>query len=227
MLPDAVASSAVSPAPNAGRSRWGRWLQSWWLVGCALALGAVLVGLTLRVQRDSGVFYLAGFALAVVWIAATAAGGSLRFANASPRPVDVAIGGAIGVGSFGAFVAAAAIGRHISALQAPLDSVLARADAGPLPAVLTLALVNALAEELFFRGLVIDRAHHLTPWSRPAVAVALYVGVTAVAGNVALTLASVVMGVVFVATRMWRGGLAAPVAVHVVWSTLMLLALPR
>lgn len=202
-------------------------MQSWWLVGCALALGAVLIGLTLRVPRDSGVFYLAGYALAMVWIAATALGGSLRIAVAAPQPVDVAIGAGIGVVAFGAFVGAAAIGRRISALQAPLDSVLARADAGPLAAVLTLALVNALAEELFFRGLVIDRARHLTPWAPAVVAVALYVAVTAVAGNVALTLAAVVMGVVFTATRLWRGGLAAPIAVHVVWSTLMLLALPR
>lgn len=192
-----------------------------------MAVGAVLVGLTLRVPRGSAAFYLAGYTLALVWIAAAALGGSLRVDAVRPRPVDLAIGAGIGVVAFGAFVAGAAIGRHISVLHGPLDSVLARADAGPLAAVLTLALVNALAEELFFRGLVVHRARHLTPVARAAIAVALYVAVTAVAGNVALTLASVVMGVVFAVTRLWRGGLAAPITVHAVWSTLMLLALPR
>ena len=190
-------------------------------------LGAVLVGLTLRVPRGSGAFYTAGYALALVWIMAAALGGSVRLAVTSIRVVDVAIGAGIGVVAFGAFVGAAAVGRRISVLQGPIDSVLARADAGPLVAVLALALVNGVAEELFFRGLVIDRACSIAPWARATLAVVVYVAVTAVAGNTALTLAAVVMGMVFSTTRMWRTGLVAPITVHLVWSTLMLLALPR
>jgi membrane protease YdiL (CAAX protease family) len=222
-VPDAIAS----PADLDQSSRWQRWVGSWQLVWFALAIGAALVGLTLRVPRGGSAFYVAGYALAAVWIVATSVGGSLRLRGAAPRLIDLAIGAGIGVAAFGVFVGAAEIGRRISALQGPLDSVLARADAGPLAAVLTLALMNGVAEELFFRGLVVDRAHHWSPRGRAAVAIVLYVAVTAVAGNVALTLASVVMGVVFAITRLWRDGLAAPIAVHVVWSTLMLLALPR
>ncbi|MCU1361613.1 MAG: putative metal-dependent rane protease [Ilumatobacteraceae bacterium] len=206
-----------------------RAVQSWRTVWVALVAGAVLVGLTLRVPRGSAMFYLAGYALAAVWVVASIIGRPtvpLR-PNTVGMRAQIAIGALVGVVMFGVFVGGAAIGRRISVLEGPIDGVLARADAGPLAAVLALALVNAVAEELFFRGLVIDRSRRLGRWKCGVLALALYVGVTAVAGNTALTIAAVVMGAVFVAERLMGADLATPITTHLVWSTLMLLALPR
>ena len=125
---------------------------------------------------------------------------------------------------FALFVPAAEIGRNFTVLAGPIDNVLGKADAGPVVAVLALALVNGLAEELFFRGALNDAI--AGRWALIASTV-VYVGVTAVAGNIALTLAAVVMGAVFAAERRITAGLVAPIVTHLLWSTLIVVALPR
>jgi hypothetical protein len=55
----------------------------------------------------------------------------------------------------------------------------------------------------------------------------IYVAVTAATGNIALILAAMVMGVIFSLQRSHSGGILAPSVTHVLWSTLMILALPR
>ena len=55
----------------------------------------------------------------------------------------------------------------------------------------------------------------------------LYVVVTALVGNTALTVAAIVMGVVLTGERWVTGALFAPIATHVVWSALVIVALPR
>ena len=137
---------------------------------------------------------------------------------------DLAIGVAVGGAMFGVFVLGAEIGRHISVLAGPIDSVLRKADGGSMAFVITLALVSGVAEELFFRGALLA----VVPVRHAAViSVLIYVAVTAVAGNTALTIAAIVMGAVFALERVVTGGLVASITTHVVWSTLMILALPR
>ena len=102
-----------------------------------------------------------------------------------------------------------------------------KADAGPVVFVLLLALVNGVAEELFFRGVLIDATLHRGVRVAAAVSTVVYTAVTAVGGNTALTVAAVVMGTVFAVTRLWSRGVLVPTIVHLVWSTLMILALPR
>ena len=60
--------------------------------------------------------------------------------------------GVLGGAAFGAFLLASVIGRHLPVISGALDTVLEKADAGPVALVLSIALVNAVAEELFFRG---------------------------------------------------------------------------
>ena len=89
------------------------------------------------------------------------------------------------------------------------------------------ALVNGVAEELFFRGLVMDATMRFGSLAAVSISTALYVGVTAVGGNNALTAAALVMGALFAIERVVARGLLVPIVTHLVWSTLMIIALPR
>ena len=190
----------------------------------AVLAGAALVGATLRLPRGSVGFYVAGYALAAVWVIAAVVCGDVRRPSVTGRRFDVTLGVAPGVLSFGAFVVGAAIAKHISFLAGPVESLLDKADTGPVVAVLALALVNGVAEELFFRGVLVEAIGG----RRSAVlSVIVYVGVTAVAGNTALTIAALVMGVVWAAERLFTNARTASIVTHVVWSTLMILLLPR
>lgn len=194
-------------------------------VWVAVVAGAALIAATLRLPRGSGAFYAAGFALAVVWIVAAVFFGPIQWWGDVPTRREQALLGVVGGGlTFAVFLAGAAIGRHISLLAGPIDSVLGKADAGPVIAVLALALVNGFAEELFFRGALVD----VMPARAALVAsTAVYIAVTAVAGNTALVLAAAVMGTVFAVERRISRGLVAPILTHLVWSTLIILFLPR
>jgi len=190
----------------------------------AVVAGAALVGATLRLPRGSAGFYAAGFTLAAVWVIAAIACGDVRRPSAPGRRFDLTLGVIVGVVTFIGFVIAAEIGQHISILAGPINSLLEKADAGPVIAVLALALVNAVAEELFFRGVLVDAIGGR--WAA-ALSVVVYVAVTAVAGNTALTIAALVMGVVWTAQRIYTNARTASIVTHLVWSTLMILALPR
>ena len=230
-----LASSAqqmARPLPEALVAESGRLLQRNPTIRCrrvvvvvAVLVGAALIGATLRLPRGSASFYVAGYLLAGVWILASVLGGPVRMRGPLMlRSNELVIGIALGAVMFALFVPAAEIGRNFTVLAGPIDNVLGKADAGPVVAVLALALVNGLAEELFFRGALNDAI--TGRWALIASTV-VYVGVTAVAGNIALTLAAVVMGAVFAAERRITAGLVAPIVTHLLWSTLIVVALPR
>ena len=127
----------------------------------AMIAGAVLVGATLRLPRGSvRVLRRPATHCAAVWIVATVIGDPAAIARRPtvPGSRDVGIGAVVGAVMFGVFVVGAAIGRHLSFLAGPIDSILRKADTGPVVAVLALALVNGVAEELFFRGCPVRRA---------------------------------------------------------------------
>ena len=132
---------------------------------------------------------------------------------------------AVGLGglTFVGFLGASVVASWVPALDGAVDSVLAKAEAGTTAVVLAVAVLNAVAEEVFFRGAL---PLALSGPRRAAVAVAVYVLVTVATLNVALVLAAVVMGTVLMAERLATRGVMAPVLTHVTWSILMLLAFP-
>ena len=107
--------------------------------------------------------------------------------------------------------------RRVPLMEGALESVLGKAEAGNVGIVLALALVNAVAEEAFFRGALPDA---MEGRRAAIVATGVYVLVTAASLNLALVAAAVV-------ERRATGGVIAPILTHVTWSTLMLLALPH
>jgi CAAX protease family protein len=93
--------------------------------------------------------------------------------------------------------------------------------------VLTLAIVVP-GEEIFWRGLVLPELSASTSVALGAVlAWAAWVAVDATWGSIPLLAGAVVGGAVWTGLATWSGGLAAPVASHLVWTALMLVWPPR
>jgi CAAX protease family protein len=161
----------------------------------------VALAATLAAPRGSLAFSLLGFLLAAIWVAGSAAAGPLHLGRSTDRTesrrsllAPIVLGGL----AFVAFLGASLVARHVPGLDGAVDSVLATADAGPTVLVLAIAVVNAVAEERFFRGAL----------------------------PVALVVAAAAMGTVFMLERLATRGILAPTLTHVTWSTLMLLAIP-
>ena len=213
-------TESVSGLYRAGSSRHPRVV-----VFAALAAGAVLLATTIRADRSTIQFMVAGLALAAVWFTGFAVARGRRPPSMTRRPaVNAGLGFAIGVALFTTFVVVAWIARRLNFLDEPIDDILQQADAYARVWVLALTAVNAVAEELFFRGTMMDV---FTNRSAVIATTAAYAVVTSAGGNVALVLAAVVMGAVFAVERRWTRSLVTPIVTHVTWSVLVITAFPR
>lgn len=188
-----------------------------------LVVGAVLLGVTLHVDDGSWEFYLAGFALAATWVIAYVLAPT-RSRPDRRRSVDAGVGVLVGGAMFGIFIAGSWLVRRIHLFDNSVDELLRTADSSTIGLVLTLACVNAVAEELFFRGTLIDAARGRFAMT---VGVVPYVLATVPSGNIALIIAAAVMGTVFAGLRLRTGALTASITTHLMWSCLMILAFPR
>lgn len=196
-------------------------------MAATLVVGTGLLAATLAVPEGSDLFTVLGLLVATAWIAGSLLSGPLPLGRrggsaTGPREVagPVVLGGLAYLGFLAAYLAA----REVPGLGPALDSILGKADAGPLAIVLLVALVNGAAEEIFFRG-----ALHSAFGGRTAArnATIVYVLVTVATLNVALVAAAAVMGTVFALERQSTRGILAPALTHLTWTSLMLLALPR
>ena len=197
------------------------------VVAATLAVGTALLAATLAVPTGSDAFTVLGLAVAATWVVGSLLSGPLHLGRsrgeASGRH-EVLGPVVLGIGAYLGFLAAYLVAREIPGLAGALESILGKADAGPLALVLFVALVNGAAEEVFFRGAL----HSAFGPRHPARnATIVYVLVTVATLNVALVLAAAVMGTVFALERLATRGFLAPMVTHLTWSTLMLLALPR
>jgi CAAX protease family protein len=197
------------------------------VVAVTLVVGTGLLGLAFHARTNSPEFYGCAFAVAVVWIAGALLSGPVPVLSRGPsfaggRGVATAAG--LGVALYACFVAIDLVAREIPLVDDALDRILAHADRGPIAVILLLAAVNAVAEELFFRGALYaaaprDRAVEWT-WL-------VYVLVTVATANPALVVAAAVLGLVTALERRAAGGVCAPIVTHLVWSVLVITALPR
>ncbi|ASR39289.1 hypothetical protein BAY61_14530 [Prauserella marina] len=193
------------------------------MLACAGALGAATLGRSLSASPASRTFYVFGTVTAAVWLA-----GGLLAGPSSPRRRPRAgtagwlSGVATGAAAFGFFRICAVPARRIPLLRKAITGVLRHAKAGDPRAILLTTVVNGAAEEVFFRGAV-----YAAGGTRPVLtSTAAYVLVTTATRNPALVVASAVMGTLCGLQRKASGGIAAPVLTHLVWSVLMVRALP-
>lgn len=197
-----------------------------WTAAAVVVIGGAVLSVALRLPRGSTEFVVASIVLAVVWATPTVLFGPSGGRGRTGTVGDLALGAAVGAAMYVVFVAGQFVAQRISWLDGPVQHLLDKADAGSTIVIVAVALVNGVAEELFFRGSLVDA---LGP-TRPAAHVlsfVVYVGVTALVGNTALTLAAIVMGAVLAGERWVTRALFAPIATHVVWSFLVIVALPR
>jgi CAAX protease family protein len=190
-----------------------------------LLLGAVVLGVSLRIDPGNAWFYPATLALAAVWTAGAFASGPLHLGRivhptGPRRPVVTPI--LLGLLLASAFLVGGLVVREIPALDRQVRWVLEHADQGSGVLIVLVTVVNGIAEELFFRGAVFAAStrHPVT------VSTVAYALATLATGNVMLGFAAVVLGAVTGLQRRASGGILAPILTHVTWSVTMLVALP-
>jgi membrane protease YdiL (CAAX protease family) len=196
------------------------------VAGATLVTGSAILAGTLAAPSGSALFFVLGLLAAVTWIVGAVLAGPTPPLLLPPRrgPAGILAPLFVGAALFGAFFVARLLAEQIPFLSGSVTRVLARADAGPRPVVLLVALVNGVGEELFFRGalpMALGK-HHGAVW-----ATILYCLVTVCTLNVALVAAAVVMGTVLMVERQVTAGVVAPVLTHLSWSTLVIFLLPR
>ena len=190
-----------------------------------VALGAVVLAMSLRIEPGNVWFYPATLGLASVWaVGALTSGrlhlGRIAWGDGFARPIitPIAMGLILGL----VFVVGALVIREIPFLADQVNSILEYADAGSLPILVVITAINGIAEELFFRGAAYAAiTRHPVAWTTLAYAVA-----TLATGNVMLSFAALILGVVVGLQRRASGGILAPILTHVTWSLSMLLILP-
>jgi uncharacterized protein len=192
------------------------------VVVVTLAVGAVLLGISLRVRPGDPQFLLSALALAGVWTAGGLLSGPLPLGPAESRRRTVLAGVAVGAVVGGVFLAGALLVREIPPLRDLTSSVLAYAGGALLP-VTAITVVNAVAEELFFRGALYAAVGDRYPVTFTTI---IYTATTVATGNPMLVFAAVTVGTVLALLRRASGGVLAPILTHVTWSLLMLYALP-
>jgi uncharacterized protein len=196
------------------------------VVAIVLLLGAGVLGLALRRHPGESSFYWLALALAAVWaLGAFASGplhlGGLRWRGRNQRPVIT--GTVIGLLLGAVFVVGGLIARKIPVVCELIHRVLQYTDQGSWRLTMTVALVGAIAEELFYRGALYTALGRYHP---ALVSTIVYVAATLASGNLMLGFAAIILGTVCALERRATGGVLAPILTHFVWTLVVLLALP-
>jgi membrane protease YdiL (CAAX protease family) len=190
-----------------------------------VVLGGIVLGLSLRIDPGNPWFYPATLILAGVWTVGAFASGPLHLGRigtgeVTRRPVVTPI--LLGLALAGIFVVGALIVREVPFLDDQVRSVLDHADQGSGPLLVLVTAVNGIAEELFFRG----AAYAAVPRHPVAVTTVAYAIATLATGNVMLSFAALLLGLVVGLERRASGGILGPVLTHCAWSITLLFALP-
>lgn len=196
------------------------------VVGVTAAVGMATLAWSLNTDPGSGRFYVATATLAIVWtagavLAGPGPGGRVGVIRPGGRRVAEPL--VFGVVVAGIFVLGALVVRQIDVLADAVDDVLDYARRGSGAMVVALALVTAVAEELFFRGAVYDA---LPRRHAPIVSTLVYVLTTLASGRAVLAFAALVLGAALAGQRHVTGGYVGPAITHVTWSAAMLFVLP-
>jgi uncharacterized protein len=222
----AVRGSLWDPVPGEHRDSAAALRRRQWVSGVTVGIGAIVLGLSLRIEPGNDWFYPATLGLAAVWATGAVVSGPLHLGRTwrgrapGPRPLLMPLGYAVALSAL--FVAGALVVRQVPPLDHQVRHVLDHAQQGSLALLVLVTATNGVAEELFFRGAL----YAATPRSPVAVTSAAYVVATLATGNAMLAFAAVLLGVLVGLQRRATGGIQAPIITHVVWSVTMLLVLP-
>lgn len=191
-----------------------------------LVAGAALMAYSLTRRPGDATFYILTLALAAVWTAGSLLSGPLHLGRTTWRGTarrPVIIGAAMGVLLAAAFLAGGLAVRNIPAIAEPITRVLEYTNHGSKWLIVVIALVNAGAEELFFRGALYTALGRFYP---VAISTLLYTAATLATGNPMLAFAGLILGTVCGLQRRATGGVLAPILTHAIWGPVMVLGLP-
>ena len=196
------------------------------VVAITLAVGATLLGLSFSVEQGDPAFYPLTLALAVTWTLGSLLSGPLHLGHILlggrlRRPIVTPI--AVGLLLAALFVLGALLVRTIPSLVRLTEDVLGYARLGNLWIIVLIALINGVAEELFFRGALfaaIGVGHAVL------ISTVIYASTTIAGGNPLLVFAAAVLGTVVALQRRASGGILAPILTHLTWSLTMLFVPP-
>jgi membrane protease YdiL (CAAX protease family) len=196
------------------------------VVVVTLVIGAVVLGLSMTRRPGEPSFYWLTLALSVVWaVGAFVAGplhlGGICWRGRNQRPVIT--GSTMGLSLGGLFVLGGLIARQIPVVSQLITRVMQFANQGSLRLVIALALLAAIAEELFYRGALYTALGRRYP---VIISTVVYVVATMASGNLMLGFAAIILGTVCALERRATGGVLAPILTHFVWSLVVILALP-
>ncbi len=197
------------------------------VAGITVAVGAVLLGVSLGLPPGDDRFYLATVALAACWVIGAVASGPLHLGHIRgrderlTRPVLQPI--LVGLVAVAVFAVGGLVVARLPFLRDQVVEVLDHADAGSLGVVLAITVLNGIAEELFFRGALFAAIGRTRP---VVVSTIVYALATVATGNVMLVFSAVLLGALVGMQRRVTGGVLAPMLTHVTWSASMVLVLP-
>ncbi|MDI3314101.1 MAG: CPBP family intramembrane metalloprotease [Mycobacterium sp.] len=196
------------------------------VVAITLPIGAAVLGLSLRCRPGEPGFYWLVLVLGAVWAAGALVSGPLHLGGIcwrgrNQRPVIT--GTTVGLALGGLFLLGAVIARQLPPLAELLTQVLQFARQGSLPLVAVIAVADAIAEEMFYRGALYTALGRHYPVT---ISTILSVVTAMVGGNPMLGFAAAVLGSVCGFERRVTGGVLAPILTHVMWSLLTVLTLP-
>lgn len=226
-LVDPVTGPRSQDRPEAGSEHGAALRRRRIVTGLTLALGALTLGLSLRIPAGDPAFYWATLALAAIWIVGALASGPIHLGRAHTRsggvgsPVVQSL--ALAFCLVVLFIGGAVVVAQIPVLREPVDALLDHARVGNLAFVTFVTLINGVGEELYFRGALYPALPHR--WA-VIVSTLAYVAVTAASGIPLLVLAALLLGVVTGLQRRVTGGVLGPIIVHCTWSASMLYVLP-
>jgi membrane protease YdiL (CAAX protease family) len=196
-------------------------------VAIVLVIGAALLGYSLALDPGDASFYWLTLVLATVWIVGALASGPLhlggvRFRGRNQRPVIT--GTVVGLLVGAVFALGGLIAREIPVLSGHVTRVLEFANQENLALIVFSILINAVAEEVFFRGALYTALEKHYP---AIVSTIIYtVAILVATRNPMLAFAALVLGSVCAFERRATGGVLAPILTHMVWGLIMVLVLP-
>lgn len=222
---DQIRAAAVNEAVP--HDEWPSVVRRRRVVVCVvLVVGALLTAYSLNQRPGAASFYWLTLALAAVWAVGSVLSGPLHLGrntwqDRSTRPVVT--GTAVGLLLGAVFLAGGLVVRNIAPVADRISRVLEYTNYGPPLLIVLIALVNGVAEELFFRGALYTALGRFYP---VAISTLLYTVAILATGNPMLGFAALVLGTVCALQRRATGGVLAPMLTHLVWGLMMVLALP-